>query len=105
MRNEPQDRSGEPLGAGWLVASCMAFALAALLAWQVKTTKTADMVEGAVLVLHALAVLLVAGIGGVLGLLGASAAASAGNRRFVVLCPAIANFVLVLWFLGSTYGP
>lgn len=105
MDHDAEKNAGEMLGAGWLVASCMALALAALGAWQVKTAGTGDMVEGAKMLLGAVAVMAVGGIGAVFGIVGASAAASAGNKRFITIVPAIANFALVLWFLASTFAP
>lgn|SRR5688572_8811482 len=105
MGDEPQENTGEPIGTGWRVAAWMAFALAVVIASQVMTTKARDMVHGAVLAMSALLMLLVAGLGVLFAIFGAAASSSAGDRRFVVILPVLANAVLVLWFIGTIFAP
>ena len=105
MSDEVQANTGEPLGTGWRTAAWMAFALAVVIASQVMTTKARDMVQGAVLVMGALLMLLVAGLGVVFAIFGAAASASVGDKRFVVILPVLANAVLVLWFVATIFAP
>jgi hypothetical protein len=97
--------AGEPIGTGWRVASWWAFGLALVIASQVMTTKSRDMVHAAVLAAAALFMLLVSGLGVVFALFGAAAAASAGDRRFVVLLPVLANAALLIGFLAAIFAP
>ena len=105
MQEQVQENTGEPLGTGWRAAAWMAFALALVIASQVLTTKARDMVHGAVLAMGALLMLLVASLGVVFAVFGLAASSSAGDKRFVVILPVLANAVLVLWFVAAIFAP
>lgn len=83
----------------------MACALAVLLGWQAKTTKTHGWFGGFEVLVRLFGVMILASAGGVFGMFGAAAAASASNKRFVIIVPALANFALLLWFVAGTLAP
>ena len=97
--------AGEPIGTGWRTASWWAFGLALVIASQVMTTQSRDMVHAAILAAGALFMLLVSGLGVVFALFGAAASAGVGDRRFVVLLPVLANAALLLGFLAAIFAP
>ena len=97
--------AGEPIGTGWRVAAWGAFALALLIASQVMTTKSRDMVHAAVLAAATLFMLLTGALGLVFAVFGAAASAGVGDRRFAVILPVLANAALLLWFIATIFGP
>ena len=97
--------AGEPIGTGWRTAAWMAFALALVIASQVMPTKANDMVHGFVLALGALLMLFFSALGVLFAIFGVAASAEVGDRRFVVILPALANAVLVLWFTAIIFAP
>jgi len=97
--------AGEPIGTGWRVAAWWAFALALVIASQVMTATSRDMVHTAMLAAGALFMLLMSALGVVFALFGAAAASGVGDRRFVVLLPVVANGGLLLWFIATIFGP
>ena len=104
-QDQPQVMAGEPIGTGWRTAAWMACALALVIASQVMTTKASDMVHGFVLAMGALLMLFVSALGVLFAIFGIAASAEVGDRRFVVILPALANALLVLWFVAIIFAP
>jgi hypothetical protein len=103
--DQAQGVAGEAIGTGWRTAAWMAFALALAIASQVTTTKPHDMMHGFVLAMGTLLMLFVSALGVLFAIFGVAASAEVGDRRFVVLLPALANGALVLWFAAIIFAP
>ena len=89
-------------GRWLLVVSGVIFVVAVVFSAQVRAAKATSLTDSGG---RTLAVILLCGIGAVLGLVAAAAASSGGNKRFAHLLPALANFILMLWFIGVTLAP
>ena len=104
-----QDQSpveaGEPTGTGWRTAAWMAFALAAIIASQVMTTRAHDMVHGALLAMGALSMMFVSALGLLFSLFGVAASSGVGDRRVVVILPALANGAMLFWIVATIFAP
>jgi hypothetical protein len=98
-------QAGEPIGTGWRVAAWMAFAVAAVIAWLVMSSKPRDLIHAAVLAGGTLFTLFVGALGLVFALFGAAASSAVGDKRFVVLLPVLANAGLLLLLVVLIFRP
>ena len=105
MADEATDTSGEPIGTGWRAAAWLAFGAAAVLAFEVMTTDSRDMVHAAILTGGILLAMLGAVLGLVFSIFAITASGSVGNRRLVVILPVLANAGLLLFVAGTVFGP
>ena len=105
MTETPREPSGALLGTGWRAAAWLAFAAASVLAYEVLTTDSRDMVHAAMLTAGILLAMLGAVLGLVFSVFSIAASDSTDTRRLVVLLPILANAGLLLFVTGSIFAP
>lgn len=105
MRDQQAPSDAEPPGTGWRAAAWWVFSIAAVLASLILTTKPANMIEGALVVLGVLSIMFFAAIGLVLAIFGVVSSSRGGDTRIAVILPVIANAGLLLWFVVTVFAP
>jgi hypothetical protein len=96
--------SGKPIGTGWRAAAWLAFGAAAVLAFEVMTTDSRDMVHAAILTGGILLAMLGAVLGLVFSVFAMAASDSVRDRRLAVILPALANGGLLLFVAGTVFA-
>lgn len=105
IRDEHPPSDGEPPGTAWRAAAWWVFSIAVVLSCLILSTKPANMIEGALVVVGALSIMFFAAIGLVFAIFGAVASGQVGDTRVAVMLPLLANGGLLLWFVVTTFGP
>ena len=104
MTETTTEPSGKPVGALWRAAAWLAFASASVLAYEVLSADSRDMVHAALLVGGILLAMLGAVLGLVFSVFSIAASDSHDDRRFVVILPILANAGLLLFVAGTVFA-
>jgi uncharacterized membrane protein len=104
MADEATVESGEPLGTGWRAASWLAFGAASVLAYEVLTADSRDMIHAVMLTGGILLAMLGAVLGLVFSVFSIAASESKEDRRLVVILPMVANAGLLLLVVATVFA-